>query len=77
MVEVVLNGEVLCTGELNPTAPYMFWHSVVVSSETDRDALVEKLQASNARWEGYLNVGGNYVLWLPPIFKVNKIQTIF
>lgn len=77
MVEVKLGEEVLCTGELAP-APYMFWRGVIFDGSVgDRDKLVERLQASNARWEGYLRENGDYVLLLPPIFKVNKIETVF
>lgn len=75
-VEVVLDGEVLFTGDLD-RVPYAFWHRVIAAPETDINKLVEKLQATNARWEGFLNVHGAYVLDLPPLFHVNKIQTVF
>lgn len=76
-VEARINNEVVCTGELTH-APYAFWHGVRVdSATTDVDALIERLQASKARWEGYLNSDGSYMLLLPPIFQVTKIETVF
>lgn len=75
-VEVSYQDEVLFVGELAP-APWTFWHGVIFDGSVgERDQLLEKLQASNARWEGYLNAEGNYVLHLPPIFKVTKIETL-
>ncbi len=81
MVEVRIGSptaDVLVVGKLEGQAPYAFWKRVVVDPSTvDTDKLVERLQASNTRWEGYQDVQGNYILLLPPVFKVNKIETVF
>lgn len=76
-VEVSFQKEVLFTGELT-SVPWSFWHGVVFSGSIgDRDKLVEKLQGTNARWEGYLDKDGNYILHLPPLFEVKKVETMF
>lgn len=73
-VIVKLNGETLCTGTVRERkAPYTFWNAVIVDADTvDRDALVERLQASNTRWEGYVTET-DYVLLLPPIFDIEAV----
>lgn len=77
-VEVSLKDEVLFVGEsIDAPSGWMFWNRIVFEGSTeDRDKLVEKLQESNATWEGYLNTEGKYVLHLPPIFKVTRVETL-
>ena len=69
--------DVICTGTLFAGgAPFMFWNAVVVDPLTDTDTVVGRLQSYHTNWEAYRLKTGEWVLLLPPIFQINKIETV-
>lgn len=68
-VVVTLGGEVILRGTTGHQPFYQLWNTIVPSEDTDRQALINRLQETYTAWEVYTNDNGELEFMLPPIFK--------